>query len=146
MNFYMAWGGTKWGDLAAPVVCEVWCDGFYDVKNTTILCSTADILTYGSFGSNTVLVLYLEDRQIGEFAFPGNVSHRKFTTPTLSLGVVNNRGANTLAVSLWTMSDAGATLDTVGLFAYGVYESDSGFARDGSVLQPGWTKSRLQYA
>lgn len=22
MNLYMAWGGTNWGNLAAPVVCE----------------------------------------------------------------------------------------------------------------------------
>jgi len=38
-------------------------------------------------------------------------------------------------VSLW--GDAGAKLDTVSLINYGQYETDFGFSRDWSYLQPG---------
>lgn len=56
-------------------------------------------------------------------------------------GVVNNRGTNTLALSLWAMTDAGAALGTVELVAYGAYQTGFGFGRDwaGLGLQPGWT-------
>ncbi|ROW12073.1 hypothetical protein VMCG_00471 [Cytospora schulzeri] len=53
-------------------------------------------------------------------------------------GVINNRGFNTLAVSIWAQTDGGASLDKVELVTYGVYQSDFGFSRDWSVLQPGW--------
>lgn len=60
-------------------------------------------------------------------------------------GVVNNRGANYLAVSLWAMADEGAALASVELVSYGLYQSDFGFSRDWTALQPGWT-DRSQYA
>lgn len=60
-------------------------------------------------------------------------------------GVVNNRGSNTLAVSLWAQTDAGARLDDVKLVSYGQYQTSFGFARDWSQLQPGWA-DRSSYA
>ncbi|KUI59563.1 putative beta-galactosidase C [Cytospora mali] len=53
-------------------------------------------------------------------------------------GVLNNRGTNTLAVSIWAQTEAGASLDRVELVSYGLYQSDFGFSRDWSALQPGW--------
>lgn len=53
-------------------------------------------------------------------------------------GIVNNRGSNTLAVSVWAQAAGGASLDTVELVTYGLYQSDFGFDRDWSALQPGW--------
>ncbi|KAK7949744.1 (Trans)glycosidase [Apiospora saccharicola] len=60
-------------------------------------------------------------------------------------GVVNNRGSNTLAVSLWAQTDAGARLHDVKLVSYGQYQTSFGFARDWSRLQPGWA-DRSSYA
>ncbi|TGO61578.1 hypothetical protein BCON_0026g00220 [Botryotinia convoluta] len=61
-------------------------------------------------------------------------------------GIINNRGRNKLAISLWAMQDEGAKLDSVELVSYGVYESGFGFSRDWSYLQPKWDSERLQYA
>lgn len=61
-------------------------------------------------------------------------------------GIINNRGKNKLALSLWAMTDEGAKLDGVELVSYGAYESAFGFDRDWSYLQPGWDKGRLAYA
>lgn len=61
-------------------------------------------------------------------------------------GVINNRGENTLAISLWAMTDAGAALSAVDLISYGAYQTDFEFNQDWSYLQPGWDASRLQYA
>lgn len=60
-------------------------------------------------------------------------------------GIVNNRGPNTLAVSIWAQTDEGARLDRVELVNYGLYQSDFGFSRDWSALQPGWV-DRSAYA
>lgn len=55
-------------------------------------------------------------------------------------GIVNNRGTNYLAVSVWAMTDAGARLDGIELVNYGLYQTDFGFGDiDGAALQPGWT-------
>lgn len=59
-------------------------------------------------------------------------------------GVVNNQGTNYLTVSLWAMTDAGAALDAIELVSYGLYQSDFGFSRDWTALQPGWS-DRSQY-
>lgn len=61
-------------------------------------------------------------------------------------GVLNNRGENTIAISLWAQTDAGAQLSELSLFTYGVYQSSFNFNQDWSYLQPGWTPERLQYA
>ncbi|KAK8041917.1 (Trans)glycosidase [Apiospora rasikravindrae] len=60
-------------------------------------------------------------------------------------GVVNNRGNNTLAVSLWAQTTAGAKLDDVKLVSYGQYQTSFKFTRDWSHLQPGWA-DRSSYA
>ena len=62
-------------------------------------------------------------------------------------GVLNTNRArpNTLGLSLWAQDPDGARLDAVELFVYGAYQSDFGFDRDWSALQPGW-KDRSQYA
>lgn len=59
-------------------------------------------------------------------------------------GVVNNQGANSLAVSVWAMTDGGAALDRVELVAYGAYQTGFGFAGNWTSLQPGWS-DRSQY-
>ncbi|KAI1260189.1 family 35 glycosyl hydrolase [Xylariaceae sp. FL1019] len=59
-------------------------------------------------------------------------------------GVINNKGTNALAVSLWAQTDEGAKLDEVTLLSYGQYQTSFGFNRDWSYLQPGWS-SRDQY-
>lgn len=55
-------------------------------------------------------------------------------------GILNNQGTNYLAVSLWAMTDAGASLEGIELVNYGLYQTDFGFGSiDGAALQPGWT-------
>jgi beta-galactosidase len=61
-------------------------------------------------------------------------------------GVINNNGLNTFALSLWAMTDDGATLDTVELFSYGSYQTNFTFSQDWSYLQLGWDATRSQYA
>lgn len=59
-------------------------------------------------------------------------------------GVVNNRGVNYLAVSLWAMEDGGAALESIELVSYGLYQTDFGFSRNWTALQPAWS-DRSQY-
>jgi beta-galactosidase len=59
-------------------------------------------------------------------------------------GVINNRGENTLAISLWALTDQGASLSQVELVAYGAYRTGFNFNHDWSYLQPQW-KSRAAY-
>ncbi|KAK8114857.1 hypothetical protein PG999_006926, partial [Apiospora kogelbergensis] len=60
-------------------------------------------------------------------------------------GVVNNRKNNTLAVSLWAQTSAGAKLADVKLVSYGQYQTSFKFTQDWSHLQPGWA-DRSSYA
>jgi hypothetical protein len=60
-------------------------------------------------------------------------------------GVINNRGVNTLGLSMWAQTGAGARLSAVEVIKYGAYVTDFGFGNDWSVLQPGW-RDRTQYA
>ncbi|KAK7952577.1 (Trans)glycosidase [Apiospora aurea] len=69
----------------------------------------------------------------------------KYTVFPIPPGVVNNRGNNTLAVSLWAQTSAGAKLDDVKLVIYGQYQTSFKFARDWSHLQPEWA-DRSSYA
>lgn len=59
-------------------------------------------------------------------------------------GVVNNQGTNYLAVSLWAMTDDGAALEGIELVNYGLYQTDFGFSRNWTALQPGWS-DRSEY-
>lgn len=56
------------------------------------------------------------------------------------------QGSNTLSVSIWSQTDAGVKLSTLGLILYGSYESGFDFGGiDGKQLQPVW-HNRSQYA
>lgn len=60
-------------------------------------------------------------------------------------GIVNNQGTNHLAVSLWAMTDAGASLEGIELVTYGLYQTSFGFGDiDGAALQPVWS-DRSEY-
>lgn len=59
-------------------------------------------------------------------------------------GVVNNQGTNYLAMSVWAMTDDGASLDQIDLVTYGAYQTDFAFSQDWSAYQPGWS-DRSQY-
>lgn len=93
-------------------------------------------------GTIARVMLWVNGYQYGKYV-PHIGPQTKFPIPP---GVINNRGLNTLALSLWAMTDAGANLTTVELFSYGAYQTDFAFNKDWSYLQPGWDASRLQYA
>jgi hypothetical protein len=59
-------------------------------------------------------------------------------------GIINNQGSNSIAVSIWAQTDDGARLLEVKLVNYGLYQTDYGYSRDWSALQPGWT-DRSEY-
>ncbi|KAI7199052.1 glycoside hydrolase family 35 protein, partial [Hortaea werneckii] len=86
--------------------------------------------------------LYVNGYQYGKY-IPQIGPQTRFPFPP---GVVNNQGNNTIAVSLWAQTDAGARLSTASLFAYEKYQTGFDFSQDWSELQPGWTSERLQYA
>ncbi|KAF3394323.1 putative beta-galactosidase C [Penicillium rolfsii] len=60
-------------------------------------------------------------------------------------GIINNRGTNTLAISLWALTDEGAALEKVELTAYGAYRTGFDFNQDWAYLQPGWKNDRGSY-
>lgn len=93
-------------------------------------------------GTVASVQIYLNGYQYGKY-IPHIGPQTRFPFPP---GVINNQGNNTLALSIWAETDAGAKLDNVSLFAYNVYETSFNFAQDWSCLQPGWTSERLQYA
>jgi beta-galactosidase GanA len=93
-------------------------------------------------GTVASVQIYLNGYQYGKY-IPHIGPQTRFPFPP---GVINNQGNNTLAMSIWAETDAGAKLDNVSLFAYNVYETSFNFAQDWSYLQPGWTSERLQYA
>jgi hypothetical protein len=93
-------------------------------------------------GTVASVQIYLNGYQYGKY-IPHIGPQTRFPFPP---GVINNQGNNTLALSIWAETDAGAKLDNVSLFAYNVYETSFNFAQDWSYLQPGWTSGRLQYA
>ncbi|RDW84730.1 glycoside hydrolase family 35 protein [Coleophoma cylindrospora] len=93
-------------------------------------------------GTVARVMIWVNGYQYGKYV-PHIGPQTKFPIPP---GVINNRGLNTVALSLWAMNDAGAKLDAVELFAYGKYQTDFKFNADWSYLQPGYDVSRLQYA
>lgn len=92
-------------------------------------------------GTQARVMFWINGYQYGKFV-PHLGPQTRFPIPP---GIVNNRGNNTLAVSLWAQGAKGAKLDNVELFAYGAYQTDFGFNRDWSALQPGWS-DRSEYA
>ncbi|PVH74545.1 glycoside hydrolase family 35 protein [Cadophora sp. DSE1049] len=93
-------------------------------------------------GTVARVMIWVNGYQYGKYV-PHIGPQTRFPVPP---GVINNRGLNTVALSLWAMTDEGAKVDTVKLITYGAYQTDFGFSRDWSALQPGWDESRLQYA
>ncbi|KAI4731224.1 hypothetical protein E4T49_00989 [Aureobasidium sp. EXF-10728] len=93
-------------------------------------------------GTVASVQIFLNGYQYGKY-IPHIGPQTRFPFPP---GVINNQGNNTLALSIWAETDAGAKLDRVSLFAYNVYETSFNFAQDWTYLQPGWTSERLQYA
>lgn len=93
-------------------------------------------------GTQASVQIYMNGYQYGKF-IPHIGPQTRFPFPP---GVINGQGVNTLALSVWAETDAGARLDKVELFAYGVYATGFDFARDWSYLQPGWSEERLRYA
>ncbi|EPE35453.1 (Trans)glycosidase [Glarea lozoyensis ATCC 20868] len=93
-------------------------------------------------GTVARVMIWVNGYQYGKYV-PHIGPQTRFPVPP---GVINNRGLNTVALSLWAMTDAGAKMDTVKLITYGQYQTNFKFNRDWSALQPGWDKSRLQYA
>ncbi|KAF2092623.1 hypothetical protein NA57DRAFT_69687 [Rhizodiscina lignyota] len=95
-------------------------------------------------GTVASVQLFVNGYQFGKYV-PHIGPQTRFPIPP---GIINLNGKNRIAVSLWSMSSAGAKLESVELFAYAKYTTGYDIPRDGSKLglQPGWTKSRLQYA
>ncbi|KAH8892873.1 family 35 glycosyl hydrolase [Thozetella sp. PMI_491] len=86
-------------------------------------------------GTVARVMLWINGYQYGKYV-PHIGPQTRFPIPP---GVINNRGENTIAISLWAQTAAGAKLDQVELFSYGAYQTDFGFNRDWTALQPGWT-------
>jgi len=93
-------------------------------------------------GTVARVMIWVNGYQYGKYV-PHIGPQTRFPVPP---GVINNRGLNTVALSLWAMTDEGAKVDTVKLISYGAYQTDFEFNKDWSALQPGWDESRLQYA
>lgn len=92
-------------------------------------------------GTQAVVQIFMNGYQFGHY-LPHLGPQSLFPFPP---GVINNQGENTLAISMWALTDAGAKLDQVELVAYGKYRSGFDFNQDWSYLQPRW-KDRSQYA
>ncbi|KAK3940357.1 family 35 glycosyl hydrolase [Diplogelasinospora grovesii] len=93
-------------------------------------------------GTVARVMLWVNGYQYGKYV-PHIGPQTKFPIPP---GVINNRGENTLAISLWAQTDSGARLDAVELVSYGQYQTGFEFNQDWSALQPGWSDDRSQYA
>jgi len=93
-------------------------------------------------GTVARIMIWVNGYQYGKYV-PHIGPQTRFPIPP---GVINNRGLNTVALSLWAMTDEGARLDTVRMFDYGRYQTDFKFNSDWSYLQPGWDKERSAYA
>lgn len=92
-------------------------------------------------GTTARVMFWINGYQYGKYV-PHIGPQTRFPVPP---GVINNRGRNTIAVSLWAQTDAGAKLDGLKLVQYGQYQTDFKFNRDWSYLQPSW-EDRAEYA
>lgn len=95
-----------------------------------------------------VVFVYINGYQYGHY-LPHIGPQNKFPVQP---GVINNKGQNTVAIALWALTDQGAKLDDVQLFAYGKYltgfstsHGEGWFTQDLTYLQPRW-KDRSEYA
>ncbi|KAE8414937.1 putative beta-galactosidase C [Aspergillus pseudocaelatus] len=92
-------------------------------------------------GTKAIVQIFMNGYQFGHY-LPHIGPQNLFPFPP---GVINNRGQNSLAISMWALTDAGARLEQVELKAYAKYRSGFDFNRDWSYLQPEW-KDRAEYA
>ncbi|CAG8313285.1 unnamed protein product [Penicillium nalgiovense] len=88
-----------------------------------------------------VVQIFMNGYQFGHY-LPHIGPQTRFPFPP---GVINNRGENTLAISLWALTEKGARLSQVDLVAYGAYRTGFNFNHDWSYLQPQWKNNRGQY-
>ncbi|KAH6653967.1 family 35 glycosyl hydrolase [Truncatella angustata] len=94
-----------------------------------------------SEGTVARVMLWVNGYQYGKYV-PHLGPQTRFPIPP---GVLNNKGDNRLAVSVWAQTDDGAKLDGVTLFSYGQYQTSFNFNQDWEYLQPGWS-DRTKYA
>lgn len=87
------------------------------------------------------VLFFVNGYQYGKY-IPYIGPQTKFVIPP---GIVNNKGKNRLAISLWAMDGNGAAVEGVRLITYGKYQSGFGFGADFDYLQPKWEKERLEY-
>ncbi|ETS80181.1 beta-galactosidase C [Pestalotiopsis fici W106-1] len=92
-------------------------------------------------GTVARVMLWVNGYQYGKYV-PHLGPQTRFPVPP---GVINNRGTNRLAISLWAQTDAGAKLDGITLFSYGQYQTSFDFNQNWEYLQPGWS-DREDYA
>lgn len=93
-------------------------------------------------GTVARVMIWVNGYQYGKYV-PHIGPQTRFPLPP---GVLNLKGKNTFALSLWAQTDAGAKLSGVSLFNYGLYQTDFNYDHDWSYLQPAWDAKRLQYA
>lgn len=91
--------------------------------------------------TSAVVQIFMNGYQFGHY-LPHIGPQTLFPFPP---GIINNRGENSLAISLWALTDVGAQLDRVELVAYEKYRSGFDFDRDWSYLQPRWKDNRGKY-
>nr|CAD37064.1 related to beta-galactosidase [Neurospora crassa] len=85
--------------------------------------------------------LYVNGYQYGRY-YPSIASENVFPVPA---GVLNLGGDNVIGLAVWAQTEKGAKVDVELVTRYAVESSfESRF--DGTYLQPGWTKERLDYA
>ena len=117
---------------------------FYTTTFKLNLDSDLDVpigLQLDASDSPAVVQIFMNGYQFGHY-LPHIGPQTRFPFPP---GVINNRGENTLAISLWALTDAGAKLSQVDLVAYGAYRTGFDFNHDWSYLQPKWKNDRGQY-
>ncbi|KFY19236.1 hypothetical protein V491_04534, partial [Pseudogymnoascus sp. VKM F-3775] len=93
-------------------------------------------------GTVARLMFWINGYQFGKAVFHIGPQLR-FPVPP---GVINNRGVNTLTISLWAQTDEGARVSEVKLINYGLYQTDFDFNADWSYLQPKHVGGREKYA
>jgi beta-galactosidase len=116
---------------------------FYTTTFKLNLGSDLDVpigLQLAASDTPAVVQIFMNGYQFGHY-LPHIGPQTRFPFPP---GVINNRGENTLAISLWALTDQGASLSQVELVAYGAYRTGFNFNHDWSYLQPQW-KSRAAY-
>ena len=137
--------GKGWNDSAPTVGLSKAGISFYVTDFRLDLDSDLDvplgIELSAPPGTIARVMIWVNGYQYGKYV-PHLGPQTRFPVPP---GVINNRGRNTFALSLWAQTDAGAKLDGVKLFSYGQYQTSFDFNQDSSYLQPGWS-SRAQYA